>query len=280
LKMYTPNGRDKTGSVYSIPNVFTVTSFAVVSQALTELNLMSTELGQIALSSAMITEMMQWVTITLQVEVKTIKIKTIFLAFIALGVCFLYILSFFFIVRPRARIIIQRTPIGKPLKEMYVVFVLLGVLIMVAISDALGLHFVIGPILFGLAMPNGPPLATTIVEKSELIIQELLMPFFFSYIGITTNLKGITKNWEVVFVFQSILFVGFLAKVLACVFVAPTYNMRRKHGFVLGLILNIKGIMELIFFARQRSTEVPSVLSCLLKIYSFLYLISSYTHKV
>ncbi|AES71244.1 cation/H+ exchanger 3 [Medicago truncatula] len=256
LKMYTPNGSSKTGSAYSIPNVFTVTSFAVVSQALTELNLMSTELGQIALSSAMITEMMQWVTITLQIQVKTMKFKNIFFAFIALGLCVLYILSFFFIVRPMARFIIQRTPIGKPLKEIYVVFVLLGVLIMVAISDALGLHFVIGPILFGLAMPNGPPLATTIVEKSELIVQELLMPFFFSYIGITTNLKGIAKNWKVVFVFQSILFVGFLAKVLACVFVAPTYNMRRKHGFVLGLILNIKGIMELIFFARQRNTLV------------------------
>lgn len=261
--MYTPNGSGKTGSAYSIPNVFTVTSFAVVSQALTELNLMSTELGQIALSSAMITEMMQWVTITLQIQVKTMKFKNIFFAFIALGLCVVYILSFFFIVRPMARFIIQRTPIGKPLKEIYVVFVLLGVLIMVAISDALGLHFVIGPILFGLAMPNGPPLATTIVEKSELIVQELLMPFFFSYIGITTNLKGIAKNWKVVFVFQSILFVGFLAKVLACVFVAPTYNMRRKHGFVLGLILNIKGIMELIFFARQRNTLVRIILSCI-----------------
>ena len=260
LKMYTPNGRDKTGSVYSIPNVFTVTSFAVVSEALTELNLMSTELGQIALSSVMITEIMQWVTITLQVQVKTVKFKSIFLAVVALGLWVLYILSFFFIVRPMARFIIQRTPIGKPVKEMYVIFVLLGVLITVAISDALGLYFVLGPIIFGLVIPNGPPLATTIVEKSELVIQEILMPFFFTYIGITTNLKGITKHWKVAVVFQSILFVGFLAKVLACVFVAPTYNMRRKHGFVLGLILNIKGIMELIFFARQKNTKVPSIL--------------------
>lgn len=50
---------------------------------------------------------------------------------------------------------------------------------------------------FGLVMPNGPPLATTIIERSELINQEFLMPFFFLYAGISTDFGRIGKHWKV-----------------------------------------------------------------------------------
>ncbi|WJX38517.1 hypothetical protein P8452_26170 [Trifolium repens] len=255
LSLYKPHGEKKdeiTGSVYSIPNVFTTTAFAVVSEALTELNLISTELGQIALSSAMITELMQWVTITLRFNSKDSFVLS--LGFLTCSV--LFVLSFFIIVRPMAKFIIRRTPVGKPVNEMYIVMILLGVMVMCALSDALGLYFIIGPILFGLVMPNGRPLATTIIDKIELINKEFLMPFFFLYIGLHTNFGEIKKNWKLAVTFQSILFAGFITKILACVFISPTYNMKRKHGLVLGLILSIKGIIELIFFARLRELKV------------------------
>ncbi|CAK8566436.1 unnamed protein product [Lathyrus sativus] len=213
LALYRPRGDQKentTGSVYSIPNVFTISSFAVVSEALTELNLISTELGQIALSSSMVSEMLQWVTISLQ-----FSSKTNFVLSLGFLVCTcLFGLSFFFIVRPMAKFIIQRTPVGKPVNEIYIVMILLGVLVMAGISDLLGLHFVMGPILFGLVMPNGPPLATTIIERSELINQEFLMPFFFLYVGVTTNFGGVNKHWKVALTFQAILFVGSMVKII------------------------------------------------------------------
>jgi Kef-type K+ transport system membrane component KefB len=255
LSLYKPHGEkidEITGSVYSIPNVFTTTAFAVVSEALTELNLISTELGQIALSSAMITELMQWVTITLRFNSKDSFVLS--LGFLTCSV--LFVLSFFIIVRPMAKFIIRRTPVGKSVNEMYIVMILLGVMVMCALSDALGLYFIIGPILFGLVMPNGRPLATTIIDKIELINKEFLMPFFFLYIGLHTNFGEIKKNWKLAVTFQSILFAGFITKILACVFISPTYNMKRKHGLVLGLILSIKGIIELIFFARLRELKV------------------------
>ncbi|CAL5203009.1 unnamed protein product [Lathyrus oleraceus] len=213
LALYRPpedQNENNTGSVYSIPNVFTISSFAVVSEALTELNLISTELGQIALSSSMISEILQWITITLQFSSKINFVLS--LGFLA-GTC-LFGLSFFFIVRPMAKLIIQRTPVGKPVNEIYIVMILLGVLVMAGLSDLVGLHFVMGPIFFGLVMPNGPPLATTIIERSELINQEFLMPFFFLYVGISTNFCGINKHWKVALTFQAILFVGFLTKVI------------------------------------------------------------------
>ncbi|XP_061375052.1 cation/H(+) antiporter 15-like [Gastrolobium bilobum] len=248
LSLYKPKGHSSGDDAYYIPNVFTISSFAVVCSALTELNLLTTELGQIALSSAMVNEIMQWTMIGLELSPP----KNLIYSFVYLSLCGLFVLICVFIVRPVMKIIVERTPMGKPIKEIYVIMILLGVPIMSALSDMIGLHFIIGPTLYGLVMPNGPPLASTILERSEVIISEFLMPFFYLYIGLNTDLSEIHKHkhWKVALIFQGILFVGFLVKVLACVLLAPTSNIRLKHGLVLGLMLSVRGIVELMFFAR------------------------------
>lgn len=271
LGLYNPNrggDEDWVYNIFNFPNFYTVTGFSVVSEALMELNLITTELGQIALSSAMINEILQWTTIELQ-----FGSPYQFVHWIIWHMIFncLFIFSLFLIIRPLAKLIARRTPVGKPLNEVYVVMILLGVLVMAAISDANGLYFVFGPTLYGLCMPSGPPLGTTIIERTQVIVSELLMPVFFVYIGLHTNFEGIGDHWEVVLVFQAILFVGFLAKILACVLVAPSYNIRPKHGLVLGLILSIKGIIELIFFSRLEKFKVTYIY-----IYSPILIIPSF----
>ncbi|KAK7311181.1 hypothetical protein RJT34_09150 [Clitoria ternatea] len=253
LAVSAPDGTQKeVGSMYDIPNVFTLGSFAVVSEALTDLNLVGTELGQIALSSAMISEILQWITMGLQFnsggdEQFTLVLLIGCFGFFVLCVC---------VIRPFVGYVVRRTPAGKPMKEAYVIFILLGVIVMAAISDIFGIYFVIGPTVYGLIMPNGPPLATAVIEKGELIIHEFLMPFFFLFIGLKTNFNGIQEHWKIALIFQAILFVAFLVKLLVCVLISPTYNIKPRHGLVLGLILSVKGITELIFYNRVEKLEL------------------------
>lgn len=253
--LYKP---DKTNhdklSLYTFPNIFTLSSFTVVVETLTELNLVATELGQIALSSAMISEMLQWIIVEIQFDSTEIMnfsfLLTVLLSAIVVGIILLLI------VRPLVNIIVQRTPPGKPMKEEYVIMALLGPLIMAVISDFLGLYFIMGPLFYGLVLPNGPPLATTIIEKSEFLTYELFMPFFFLYIGTRTNLSGIHNHLNVVITVHAILFVGFSVKVLVCMLIFPTYKINPKHGMVIGLILNVKGIVELMFYDRMLKLKV------------------------
>ncbi|KAK7387483.1 hypothetical protein VNO78_28323 [Psophocarpus tetragonolobus] len=267
LSLYSPHGQrdsaphnENQASLYNFPNIFTLSSFAVVSETLMDLNLVATELGQIALSSAMISEILQWTTMELQFNSKfNLQFMMVFLicAFTFGVLCLL-------IIRPLVKIVIERTPPGNPIKETYVVLILLGPLVMAAISDSLGIYFIIGPFLYGLVLPNGAPLATTVIERSELLVSEFFMSFFFLFIGMKTDLSGVSDHWNVVLVVQGILFVGCLVKILVCSLISRTYNIKPKHGVVLGLILNVKGIIELIFYSRMNKlgiidTEVYSV---------------------
>ncbi|KAH1226678.1 Cation/H(+) antiporter 15 [Glycine max] len=200
---------NKVKCQYHFPNIFTLSSFAVLSETLMERNLVATELGQIALSSAMIREILQWITMELQFNTKfSLQFTIVFLTG-ATGFAVLLLL----IIRPLVNIVVERTPPGKPIKESYIVLLLLGPLVWAAISDTFGIYFIMGTFLYGLVLLNGPPLATTIIERCELIV-------------------------------------------LACALISPTYNIKPKHGVVLGLILKVKGIVELIFYSRMNKLKV------------------------
>lgn len=236
--------------------------FPVVSESLMEHNLITTELGQIALSSAILNDVTQWCLIASNRVVGTKTVKESIIVLISYSV-FLFLC--FFIIRPLMKLIVRRTPVGKPVKEIYIVFILLGVFVMAGISDIIGISIFMGPLFFGLVIPSGPPLGSILIEKSEAIMSRFILPFFFIFIGMNTDLSAI-DNWKEFITFQCILFAGFLAKILACVLVSLSYNIKPRHGMVLGLMLNVKGITELIAFSRmlksQASFSYFSIYTC------------------
>lgn len=227
-------------------------NFPVVSEALIELNLIATELGQIALSSATLNDCIQFTIIVSHHLMDTGKVK-----YLVLGILswILFMLCSFYILGPIMKMIAHSTPTGKPVKRIFVVFILLGALVMAGITDTIGVTFIIGPLIYGLVIPSGPPLGTTLVEKCEVIILEFLLPFFFADVGMTTNLTAL-NSWKEFVTLQLILSAGDLAKVIACVLVSMTYNIKPKHGTVLGLMLNIKGITHLIALSKLRKLKV------------------------
>lgn len=229
-------------------------NFSVISQALLDLNLITSELGQIALSSAMVNDILHLTYIVatylhLNKPKGTYTILLIlssFLAFMASCVC---------IVRPALLWIAKTTPMGKPVRKVYVVMILLSVLVMAFITDFIGLTFLYGPLIMGLMMPNGPPLGTTIIEKSEALIDKFFLPLYVVYVGFKVD---VFTSWhgDTVLKVNSVITAGYVAKVLGCVLIALTYKIRLKHGLVLGLILNMKGIIEIVIYTRLKRLKV------------------------
>ncbi|KAI4306890.1 hypothetical protein L6164_030130 [Bauhinia variegata] len=231
---------------------YSLSSFPVIHDALVELNLITSELGQIALSSSMLNDGIQWVTLAI-LSVKNSNKDSLSVMFLT---CYIgLILVCIFVIRPAFMKLAAKTPPGKPVKEIYIVFILLGVLIMSVLADLIGVTSLQGPLLLGLVMPNGPPLGTALIERTEAIVSNFLLPFFHVYIGFLTDLSTIT-SWQSFAIIQTIIIASYAAKVVGCMVVARTYNIRVRHGIVLGLILNIKGIVDLMSLARMKKLKV------------------------
>ncbi|KAM1020295.1 hypothetical protein ACFX13_042286 [Malus domestica] len=227
------------------------TYFPVVLEALDELNLMTSELGQLTMSSAAMNEIVQWTFAAAHLihAQKTINngFKT---CACLLGMIFFTI----FVIRPVIKLIIKVTPQGKEVKESYVIALQLGVLVMSFISDTIGMRSTYGPILLGLVIPNGPPLGSAIVHKTEYVVSEFLLPLFFFRIGFDINVYSV-EDWTSFTKLQLLIVVSYVAKIVGGTVIAWCCKIRFKNSILLSLMMSTKGIIELIVYTHWRELK-------------------------
>ncbi|XP_010527098.1 PREDICTED: cation/H(+) antiporter 15 [Tarenaya hassleriana] len=218
-----------------------VTAFPVLARILAELKLINTDLGRLAMSSALINDMFAWVLLALAIALSendnlaSLWVLLSSAAFIA--ICF-------FVVRPGISWIIRKTPEGENFSDFHICLILTGVMISGFITDAIGTHSVFGAFLFGLVIPNGP-LGLTLIEKLEDFVSGLLLPLFFAISGLKTDISAIKGpvTWGALLLMILLACVG---KVAGTVVAAFFHDMPIREGVTLGLLLNTKGLIEMI----------------------------------
>ncbi|XP_065880600.1 cation/H(+) antiporter 15-like [Euphorbia lathyris] len=232
-----------------------LTSFPVVATFLAELNILNSEIGRLATSSAMICDLFFWFTMSLT-YVKEMAVarstKISIESFISVA-CLFGVIAFG--VRPAALWAVRNTPEGKPVKEIYTTVALIALMGCVFMGEIVGLDPLISSFLVGLAIPDGPPLGAALVERLDCFVSVLLTPIFFTLCGLKTNVYTIQK-WHTVGITQLIVLAGFCAKLIGTMIPPLFCRMPFRDAFSLGLIMNSRGIVELILLNDWRTRNV------------------------
>lgn len=139
------------------------------------------------------------------------------------------------------------------------------------ITDFIGTSIIYGALILGFIIPDGPPMGSILVEKSEFLVSEVLLPLLFVRVGYEMNVHAI-RNWDAFITLGCILFAGYFAKFVGIVLASLSFKLRPKHVFLLGLIMNNKGIIELNTYFQWRNREVRLWLYLLVEIF-VLYLL-------
>nr|XP_011469951.1 PREDICTED: cation/H(+) antiporter 15-like [Fragaria vesca subsp. vesca] len=230
----------------------TFSFFPVIVQVLEELNLMTSELGQLALSSSMFSDAMQWVfsVITL-VTMKKDAVEGIGTLFSLLA-----LLAFsIFVLRPLMKLITKRLPEGKEVDQNFVIAVQLGVLVMAFVSDIIGMRHTSGPIILGLVMPYGQELGATIVARTETLVTEFFMPLYFFRIGSGIDVTSIS-DWKSFAKLETIIVVSYAAKFMGVSVAGMFAKLSFKNSLVLSMVMSIKGLVDLIAYTRWRDMQI------------------------
>ncbi|XP_009595814.1 cation/H(+) antiporter 15-like isoform X1 [Nicotiana tomentosiformis] len=220
-----------------------VTAFPVLARILAELKLINTEIGRIAMSASLINDILAWVVLAFAIAFSENKNMTLASLWVILSstafICFC-----FFVVRPLIERRIRQTPEGESISEFNICLILTGVMVAGFITDAIGTHSVFGAFVFGLIIPNGP-LGLVLVERLEDFVSGLLLPLFFAISGLKTEITAIdgVGTWASLFV---VIVLACAGKVLGVFLVTLYYKMPYHEGLSLGLLMNAKGLIEMI----------------------------------
>jgi Kef-type K+ transport system membrane component KefB len=145
---------------------------------------------------------------------------------------------------------------------------LLGVIVMLFMlcawaMDIAGLHAVFGGFVLGTALPRGV-LTREIKRKLEPLALTLLVPIFFTFSGLNTQLT-IINDIDMALVAAVVLACSIFAKGVACWAAARLTGQDNATAMGIGALMNARGLMELIIIniGLQKGIIGPALFSIL-----------------
>ncbi|KAL8146702.1 hypothetical protein AgCh_004442 [Apium graveolens] len=166
-----------------------VTAFPVLARILAELKLLNKEIRQIAMSSALVNDIVAWTVLAFAIAMSENNTNLTLASFWMIISSVVFVIFCIFVVRPTITWTIRRTPEGEIIGEFNMCLILTGVMICGFITDAIGTHSVFGAFVFGLVIPSGP-LVVTLIERLEDFVSGLLLPIFFAISGLKTEFSA------------------------------------------------------------------------------------------
>ncbi|KAE8697029.1 hypothetical protein F3Y22_tig00110634pilonHSYRG00026 [Hibiscus syriacus] len=234
-----------------------MTSFSVVAWLLDDLKIGNTELGRLALSSSTVCNMCSICLITFVSLTKHLHESTSnFVKY--LGITILFIIFLFVMVRPLMFWIIKETPEGRPVRETHIVIVIMVAIGCSTFTNWFNQSPLLGAFLVGLAIPDGPPLGSALVDKFDCFARGVFLVAFVTTTTMKVNPNKVLSdpekfNFSIVFVVST-----FIAKFLSC-FIASFWDMMPlRDASAFSLIMSSKGVVELQYFASYRGIQILS----------------------
>jgi Kef-type K+ transport system membrane component KefB len=165
-------------------------------------------------------------------------------AAITVGLAFGYIAFMFLVARPLLARIASRTT-RDVITHNKVAIIVLCLLVSSLVTELIGIHALFGAFLFGVILPKEGDLTVVLAEKLEELVLVALLPLFFAYSGVRTQLGLLNtpSGWAIC---ALIIFVACIGKFGASAVAARVTGLSWRESSVLGILMNTRGLMELI----------------------------------
>jgi Kef-type K+ transport system membrane component KefB len=219
-----------------------VTAFPVLARILTDRGIHKTHMGAIALTCAAVDDVTAWCMLAFVVSVArahaTGAVMTIAMA---LG----FIVLMIVVIRPAmVRLSLLYGNRGR-LTQGVMAAIFIALLISASATELIGIHAVFGAFALGAVIPHDSGMARELTDRLEDIVIVLLLPAFFAYTGLRTQI-GLVNGSEQWMMCVLIVIVASLGKFGGSAIAARITGLNWRDSSALGVLMNTRGLMELI----------------------------------
>jgi Kef-type K+ transport system membrane component KefB len=123
--------------------------------------------------------------------------------------------------------------------------VVIGALASAVITEAIGIHAIVGAFLFGAIVPHRSWVASEVAGRVEDLARVLFLPAFFAVAGARAEI-ALLSSWADWAVTAGIVAVASLGKIGGAFAAARLSGIPRREAGVLGVLMNTRGLVELV----------------------------------
>ncbi|CAI0554451.1 unnamed protein product [Linum tenue] len=228
----------------------TVTSFPDLARILSDLKILHTDIGRLALSSSIVSELTTWILLVVALTLNNGTLNPLYLL-----PTFAFFVASWSLVRPAVTWVLRHA--DETDNKFLLHFTILGgILTSSVVTEACGANSVIGAFVFGLIIPNGD-MSVRLMEKFEDYIKGVLMPGFFMDNGARTSLITIFNpiyETHPLTIFLLIV-LAWSTKIINTFVFSKSGGMTTREAFTLGALMNTKGVLALIVINTGRNNQ-------------------------
>jgi Kef-type K+ transport system membrane component KefB len=220
-----------------------ITAFPVLARIVQERGLHKSKIGTIVITCAAADDITAWCL--LAAVIALVKAGTFISAFYIIGLAAAYVIFMIKVVRPfllRVGNLYQtKESISKPIVAIF----FLTLVISSYATEIIGIHALFGAFMTGAIMPENLKFRNIFIEKVEDVALVLLLPLFFVFTGLRTEI-GLLNDpylWKITGLIILVAVIGkFVGSSIAARFVGQNW----KDSLTIGALMNTRGLMELV----------------------------------
>ncbi|ACU07569.1 Na+/H+-exchanging protein (Na+/H+ antiporter) [Flavobacteriaceae bacterium 3519-10] len=240
---FAPDNTSFISFALFIAIAMSITAFPVLARIVQERNLQKTKLGTVVITCAAADDITAWCILAAVIAI--VKAGSFGSSLFVILMAVAYVFLMIKLVRPFVKRVAELQT-GKGLMSRSVVAIFFLILIISSyITEVIGIHALFGAFMAGAIMPENTKFRNLFIEKIEDVALVLLLPLFFVFTGLRTQI-GLLNDAHLWQTAGLIIAVAVTGKFIGSALTAKFLRISWRDSLTIGALMNTRGLMELI----------------------------------
>lgn len=240
---FAPDGVEFLSFSLFMGIAMSITAFPVLARIVQERGIHKTKLGTIVITCAAADDITAWCLLAAVIAIA--KAGSFVSSLYIIGLAVLYVLTMLLIVKPFLKRVGDLYAKKETIKKPVVAIFFVTLVISSYLTEIIGIHALFGAFMTGAIMPDIAKFRNVFIEKVEDVSLILLLPLFFVFTGLRTEIGLINEPhlWKITGYIILVAVAGkFFGSALAAKFVGQNW----RDSLTIGALMNTRGLMELV----------------------------------
>lgn len=240
---FAPEGVDFLSFTLFMGIAMSITAFPVLARIVQERGINKTRLGTIVITCAAADDITAWCILAAVIAI--VKAGSFASSIYIILMAFAYVLAMLFLVKPFLKKIGDLYSNRENISKSVAAIFLLTLIISSYLTEIIGIHALFGAFMTGVIMPDIAKIRNIFIEKVEDVAVILLLPLFFVFTGLRTEI-GLLNDIYLWKVTGCIILVAVTGKFIGSALAARFVGQNWRDSLTIGALMNTRGLMELV----------------------------------
>ena len=240
---FAPKGINFLGFALFMGIAMSITAFPVLARIVQERGIHKTRLGAIVITCAAADDITAWCILAAVIAI--VKAGSFVSAIYIILMAFAYVVAMLLMVKPFLKHIGNLYGTKDNLSKPVVAIFFLTLIISSYCTEIIGIHALFGAFMTGVIMPDIVKFRNIFIEKVEDVAVILLLPLFFVFTGLRTQI-GLINDPYLLKITGVIILVAVVGKFVGSALAAKFVGQNWRDSLTIGALMNTRGLMELV----------------------------------